>query len=88
MSKGQKPEVSFRIDEDEPILVKAHIVDISEGEIVYQVSEKSISNDEYSFKWEDVNQARNGVYLIEIFIKKSNDSDFKILAKERIVIVK
>ena len=86
VSKGEMPEISYRIDKDESVLVKARIIDLSSSEIVYETQEESRSNDEYKFTWEAADQVRHGVYLVEILMEK--DGEFKVISRERIVIVK
>ena len=88
VSKGEIPEISYRIDEDEPVLVKARIIDLVTGNIVYQTPEEYKSNEEYRFVWDKAVRVKNGVYLVEILMKRNIDTEFKVVSRERIVIVK
>ena len=88
VSKGEIPEISYRIDNDEPILVKARILDLSSGDIVYETQEEYKCNEEYAFTWEEADKVKNGVYLVEFLTKESNEAEFKVISRERIVIVK
>ena len=69
-------------------MVKARILDLSSGDIVYETPEEYKSNEEFAFTWEQADQVKNGVYLVEILAKESSETEFKVISRERIVIVK
>ena len=86
-STGDIPEFGYILAEDQPIVIKGRIVDLAAGDIAYEGPERYMSTGEYRLIWEQADGARNGVYLIEFLIKKSNQPKFKVVARGRFIIV-
>ncbi|MEK6796627.1 MAG: fibronectin type III domain-containing protein [Spirochaetota bacterium] len=87
--QGDKPTIRVTVQDtgNTRMLVQVRIYDFTSGKHVLTVPEHEVNAAEYRFTWDKVGRVKNGVYLVEVLMKRPGEQ-YRVVSRERVVVIK